>query len=620
MGTTTAHAHEDPLLRDRLFAAFSAAIVLAAALTVTGAAPAAAAGEKVVIIVGPVGGMTDSYRTLADRVANAATAAGANAVKVYSPNATWANVRDAVNGANVIVYFGHGNGYPNPYSATENPDRVNGWGLNRTAAGHDMESNMVYCGEKALLGTLTASDGANQRTYCGGSTNTDGISPAPGFTMIYSQAHYTGGWGERYVVTDPLTTLDQAQQRVRNYSYPALALGASGYIATAFADADEIVTRVLTQPTRPYGEIFAAGRGYSEAAQVRIAHPDVGGAQVWVQETVAGSMHFGQPDYWYAFAGDPARTPSGSSIPSRVTRYAGADRYATAAVTSASTFAPGVPVAYVATGTNFPDALAAGAAAVRAGGPVLLVSQSGLPAATATELARLRPSVIRVVGGPGAVSDGVLEALRPYATSGHVERVFGANRYATAAQISANAFATGVPVAYIATGTNFPDALSGVAAAGVGGGPILLTTPTALPADTIAELARLAPARIVILGGSGVVSDAVAAQLAPFATSGAVSRLAGADRYATSAAVSAGTFASAGTVYIATGRNFPDALGGGAAAGRARGPLLLVPGGSVPASVAAELRRLNPASVVILGGTGVVTQAVASQIDLILAN
>ena len=607
-------------MRNRLRAAVIAALTLAVVLT-TGAAPAAAAGEKVAIIVGPVGGMTDYYRGLADRVANAATAAGAIPVKVYSPNATWANVRAAVNGASVVVYFGHGNGFPNPYSSTETTDRVNGWGLNRTTTngdGDNWSTTMVYCGEKALLGTLTSGDGATQWSFCGGSTNTDGLTPAPGFTMIYSQAHYTGGWGERYSTSDPMTTLDQAQQRVRNYSYPMLALGANGYIATAFGDADAILTRVLTQPTRSFGEIYADGTGYSAAAQVRMAHPDVGGAQVWVQETVAGSMHFGQPDYWYAFAGDPARTPSGSTIPSRVTRYAGADRYATAAAVSAASFAPGTGVAYVATGTNFPDALAAGAAAVRAGGPVLLVTSNGLPAATAAELARLRPAVIKVAGGPGAVSDGVLQALRPYATSGVVERLFGANRYATAAQISANAFPRGVPVAFIATGTNFPDALSGVAAAGASGGPVLLTTPTSIPADTAAELARLAPGRIVVLGGSGVVSDAVAAQLAAYATSGAVSRLAGADRYATSAAVSA-TFGSASTVYIATGRNFPDALGGGPVAGRAPGPLLLVPGTSVPPSVAAELRRLDPSSVVILGGTGVVTAGVASQIDLILA-
>jgi len=67
-----------------------------------------------------------------------------------------------------------------------------------------------------------------------------------------------------------------------------------------------------------------------------------------------------------------------------------------------------------------------------------------------------------------------------------------------------------VPVAYIATGLNFPDALAGAAVAGSQGAPILLVLPDSIPAATAAELARLQPGRIVILGGAGVVSDGVA--------------------------------------------------------------------------------------------------------------
>ena len=295
-------------------------VLFLAATFMTGLSPrpAAAATGKVAVVVGPVGSLTNTYRSMADEVAADAVAAGATVVKAYSPNATWANVRAAVAGANVIVYFGHGNGYPNPYSSTENTDRVNGWGLNRTTTNGDADSwssTMVYCGEKALLGTLTSGDGAAQWSYCGGSTNTDGIAPAPGFVMVYAQAHYAPGFGERYVESDPVPTLSQAQQRVRNYSYPALVSGASAYFATAYGDADRIVSTVLANPTRTYGEVFRAGSGYSATALRTMAHPDVAGAQVWVQQTVAGSMHFGDPDYWYAYAGDPNRTFSGSTVP-----------------------------------------------------------------------------------------------------------------------------------------------------------------------------------------------------------------------------------------------------------------------------------------------------------------
>ena len=616
--------------RLRIALVTAAAVALAALGPVP--QPAAAAAPKVAVIVGPVGSISDTYRSMADNVATAATAAGATVVKAYSPKATWANVKAAVNGANVIVYFGHGSGYPNPYGSNELTDRANGWGLNTKETNGDADSwsngTLVYCGERVLLGTLTASDDAARRTYCGGTAN-DGITPAANFTMIYAQAHYAPGFGERYVQTTPLTTLSEAQQRVRNYSSPILKLGGT-FIATAYGDAPEITSRVLSNPSTPFADLFAAGRGFSPTSALSMTHPDVSGSQVWVQRTRISGFHFGEPDYWYAFAGRPSKTPSGATATQYVAtpptaraggtvdRLAGADRFATAAAVSAASFSPGVPVAYVAIGGNFPDALAAGAAAVRRDGPVLLVTSSNIPAATAAELARLKPASITVVGGPGIIGDSVITALRNFATTRSVSRIYGATRYATAAQISRDAFAPGVAVAYVATGTNFPDALAGVAAAGSGGGPVLLVKPNELPGETAAELARLDPARIVVLGGTGVVSDGVAAALRPYATTGRIDRMAGANRYATAVDVSSSTFTTGPVAFIATGANFPDALGGGPVAGSVPGPLLLVPGSSVPSDVAAELRRLGPNRIVILGGTGVVSSTVEAQLEALL--
>jgi hypothetical protein len=475
------------------------------------AAPVSAAGEKVAIIVGPVGGLTGSYRTWADEVASAATAAGATVAKAYSPDATWANVLAAVEGANVIVYFGHGNGFPNPYGASELPDRTNGWGLNTSTGNGDADSwsagTLVYCGEKALLGTLSASDGAAQRTHCSGGP----IRPAPGFVMVYAQAHYAPGFGERYVASTPLTTESEAQQRVRHYSYPVLALGASAYFATAYGDADEIVSRVLTQPNTAYADLFRAGRGFSAGALRAMSHPDVSGAEVWVQQTVIAGFHFGEPDYWYAFAGNPSRTRGGGTAPSAVSRIWGPDRYSTAAALSAAAYAPGVPVAYVATGLIFPDALAGGVAAGRGAGPVLLVRPDAIPAATHTELARLKPGRIVVLGGPASVGDEVAVGLGRY-TSGGVTRLWGHDRYATAAAISAASFASASTV-YVATGLVFPDSLAAGPVAGRGPGPVLLVPPTSLPPAVAAELRRLNPAQVVVVGGAGSVSDEVLAAI-----------------------------------------------------------------------------------------------------------
>jgi len=300
--------------------------------------------------------------------------------------------------------------------------------------------------------------------------------------------------------------------------------------------------------------------------------------------------------------------------PGDVERWSGADRYDTAAAASARTFAPGVPVAYVAVGANFPDALAGVAAAGVQGGPILLTATSSIPSGTATELSRLQPGRIVVLGGTGAVSASVMAQLGAY-TDGTVTRLSGSGRFDTAAAVSAATFDPGVPVAYIATGTNFPDALAGGPAAGSLGGPILLTLPDELPDATANELARVRPQRIVVLGGTGVVSEAVRSQLASF-TTGSVTRLSGSGRYETAAAVSAATFGpGVPIVLVAVGTNFPDALAGGPAAVALGGPILLVTADSVPSATATELSRLRPARIVVLGGRGVISDQVAADLD-----
>ena len=246
-----------------------------------------------------------------------------------------------------------------------------------------------------------------------------------------------------------------------------------------------------------------------------------------------------------------------------IQRLAGGDRYATAAAISKARFGGGASTVFIATGASFPDALAGSPAAAKANGPILLTSPSSLPSATANELARLKPSKIVILGGTGSVNGAVASSLAKYA--GSVVRWAGADRFATAATVSRTSFAPGVPVAYISTGSTFPDALSGGAIAGRSGGPILLVKKTALPGTTATELARLKPGKIVILGGTGAVSSVVADALRRYATSGTVSRLAGADRYATSVQVSRASYGSAGSdaVFVATGSNYPDGLAGG---------------------------------------------------------
>jgi putative cell wall-binding protein len=291
-------------------------------------------------------------------------------------------------------------------------------------------------------------------------------------------------------------------------------------------------------------------------------------------------------------------------------RIAGADRFDTAAAVSASTFATGVAVAYVATGFNYPDALAAGAAGSKLRGPVLLTRPDALPSSTAAELQRLRPNRIVILGGQTAVSSDVAQAVAAYGTT---TRVAGADRFGTAAAVSADAFSPDVPVVYVANGFGYADALAGAPAAGSAGGPLLLVTAGSIPDATRAELSRLQPRAIVILGGASVVSTGVEADLHAY-TAGPVGRSSGANRYDTAVAVSKNAFSpGVPAVFIATGDAFADALAGGPAAGVAPGPLLLSTRDCIPEAVNNEITRLNPGKIVLLGGTGALSPAVESR-------
>jgi putative cell wall-binding protein len=289
-----------------------------------------------------------------------------------------------------------------------------------------------------------------------------------------------------------------------------------------------------------------------------------------------------------------------------ITRLAGADRYATAAAVSAASFAPGVDAVYIAAGTDFPDALSGAAAAGSRRDPLLLVPPSSIPAVVATEISRLKPGRIFVLGSTGVISSGVETALHAF-TAGGVMRLAGRDRYATSAAISAATFQAGVPLVYVATGADFPDALAGAAAAGHAGVPVLLVAPTSIPAPIAKELGRLAPARIAVLGGTGAVSASVMTALGGY-TKGAVVRIAGADRYATAVAISAATYPKSQTAYLATGANFPDALAGASL----DGPLLLVDPGTSPRAVHDEIVRLGASRVVVLGGTAPVPTTLAA--------
>lgn len=249
------------------------------------------------------------------------------------------------------------------------------------------------------------------------------------------------------------------------------------------------------------------------------------------------------------------------------------------------------------------------------GGP-LMVTGSGPP--------RMAGVISR---GPEPCGDGpsIVTRMAAYADwvyqttlSAHTTRTSGPDRYATAAALSAR-FAPGVPVAYLVTGEAFPDAVTAAAVAAAAGGPVLLTARNELPSATAAELARLRPGRLVVVGGTGAIADSVAAE-AGAAAGAPAERVRGADRYGTAAAVALDSSPhGAGTVFLAVGTAFPDAVASGPVAGGPDGgPVLLTETHALPAAAADALSTLAPSRVVVLGGTAAVSPAVLDEVAALL--
>ena len=189
-----------------------ASLLLASVLVVVAAAPATVAaadpprdGVNVVVIVGPVGDLTDRYLARGEAAAREAERFTTNVTRVFTPGATWPQVRRALQGADLVVYLGHGNGWPSQYRDGLYPPTQNGFGLNPVeGGGHDAHQ---YFGEGPIAAQVRLGSGAIVLLHhlCYASGNTE-----PGL---------------------PEGTVEEARQRVDNYAAGFIAAGAAAVIA-----------------------------------------------------------------------------------------------------------------------------------------------------------------------------------------------------------------------------------------------------------------------------------------------------------------------------------------------------------------------------------------------------
>jgi hypothetical protein len=202
-------------------AAIAALLIAGLIAPVVAAAPAtegAKAVPRVVVIVGPAGAATSRYREEARAAASIAREYTPDVTEIYSPNATWPAVKQALQGASLVIYMGHGNGWPSPYRDSLYPATQNGFGLNPTANGSD--GTHQYFGEGPI-----ASD----------------VSLAKNAVVLLNHLCYASGNSEPGLAEG---TLDQARQRVDNFAAGFIKAGAAAVIAEAYASPN-YMTRVV---------------------------------------------------------------------------------------------------------------------------------------------------------------------------------------------------------------------------------------------------------------------------------------------------------------------------------------------------------------------------------------
>jgi putative cell wall-binding protein len=206
-------------------------------------------------------------------------------------------------------------------------------------------------------------------------------------------------------------------------------------------------------------------------------------------------------------------------------------------------------------------------------------------------------------------------------TDERVPRLFGPDRYRTSYAVSASTFAA-APAAVIASGANFPDALSAAGLAGAVNGPVLLAPFTTDPNDSrlvdlCREITRLGCTDVYIVGGEAAVSptvyDAVADRVAQ------PKRISGSTRYQTAVTVADEIRrlapSAVDAAFVVRGDAYPDALAVSPYAYAGRLPILLTRTDSLETSVSAFIESNDIVDVVIAGGVSAVDENVENEIE-----
>lgn len=342
-------------------------------------------------------------------------------------------------------------------------------------------------------------------------------------------------------------------------------------------DEDEVKTDDKTAYVS-YQYTSTDGKGYNST----IAPTEIGSYKVKIITNIGTSRSSIEKEF--KILTSPVFIPDGfgkEEIPANITqsdidkvRAAGADRIDTY-INISKAFYQKADNVVVANAWNFPDALSASVLANILKAPILLNGQKTLDTRVNAEITRLGAKDAVVVGGENSLAKAVQNSLNGFDKNG-TQRISGDNRYATSAKIAEEIFKATKKsdTVVIASGENFADSLSAAGFASKNGYPILLVKKNTVPSEITNVLKKYNVKNTIIVGGTGSVSDQVAKEIKSIAPN--QERIAGKDRYDTSVQVAKLKMADTDKAFIASGKNFADALVVGAIAGANNQSVILV--------------------------------------------
>lgn len=325
-----------------------------------------------------------------------------------------------------------------------------------------------------------------------------------------------------------------------------------------------------------------------------------------------------------------AANPKTDTIQDGVLRVYGKSRYDTSfSITNELKKAQGVErfdAVIIASGKNFPDALAGSYLAAKKNAPILMTDCDPASNNTRDLYEYVEQNVIKeaavsdqnqeidvyILGGTGVVPAAIEEE---FVTRGYsVKRLSGKDRYRTNLAILNEAGVDGEEI-LVCTGKTFADSLSASAT----GLPILLVDSDGKTQQLTAEqkaFLKKANSQITIIGGTGAVSVAYEAAMKLYDTDGTVDRISGASRYETSVKVAEEFCQGATEAVVAYAENFPDGLCGGPLAYTKGTPLILTKTGK-ESEAAKYTAQKDIHAGVVLGGASLISDIAAKKIFVV---